>query len=302
MASQISRRTLLGAAVCLRAAHASPPPPPRLKVSIFSKHLNFLAGDDLAAAAGRIGFDGVDLTVRKGGHVEPERVRQDLPPLVATIRRHGLEVPMITTDIADAQTPHAEEILQTMQDLGIPDYRWLGFRYDPARPYPAQLDEIKRRIAPLAALNSRHRACAMYHTHPGRNLVGASIWDLYILLKDFDPKAVGVNYDVAHATVEGGLGGWIDSYRIATPYIRGLAVKDFAWGKDPKGEWQPLWAPLGQGMVRFPEFFAMVKGSGFSGPVQMHFEYSMPEAREEVYAAMKRDLGQLRGYLEKAGL
>ena len=58
----------------------------------------------------------------------------------------------------------------------------------------------------------------------------------------------------------------------------------------------------GRGMVRFPEFFAMVKRSGFNGPVQMHFEYPLSGAPEEVYGAMKRDLTQLRGYLEKAGL
>ena len=40
-----------------------------------------------------MGFDGVDITVRKGGHVEPGRVAQDLPPLVKLLRAHNLEVP-----------------------------------------------------------------------------------------------------------------------------------------------------------------------------------------------------------------
>ena len=29
--------------------------------------------------------------------------------------------------------------------------------------------------------------------------MGAAIWDLYLLLKDFDPDAVSVNYDIGHA-------------------------------------------------------------------------------------------------------
>src|SRR4030081_3407585 len=108
-----SRRALLstGAALCAsrlpaRAAEEKPAPG-KLKVAIFSKHLQFLQGDSLAAGAAEIGFDGIDLAVRKGGHIEPERVRQELPKLVATIRQHGLEVPMLTTDIVDAQTPFA---------------------------------------------------------------------------------------------------------------------------------------------------------------------------------------------------
>ncbi len=165
-----------------------------------------------------------------------------------------------------------------------------------------QLDQIKPRVAKLAALNSRYHVCAMYHTHSGRDMVGASIWDLYLLLKDLDPQAVGVNYDVGHATIEGGLGGWINSFRIVSPYLRGIAVKDFAWGKDAKGVWTPQWCPLGEGMVRLQEFFTMVAATPFDGPLQLHLEYRIPDQPEAVYAAMRRDLGQLRGLLAKAGL
>ncbi len=273
---------------------------PKLKIAIFSKHLQFLQGEDLARAAADIGFDGIDLAVRKGGHIEPERVRQELPDLAATIRRHGLDVPMLTTDIVDTETPHAETILKTMADIGIRNYRWGGFKYTADQTYAAQLERLKPRIAKLAALNSRYQACAMYHTHSGVGLVGASIWDLYVLLKDFNPNAVGVNYDIGHATVEGGLGGWINSFRICGAHVRGIAVKDFLWGQNAKGNWAEQWKPLGEGMVRFPQFFAMVAASDFSGPLQMHFEY--PLAREETFGAMKRDLAKLRAYLAQAGL
>ena len=161
---------------------------------------------------------------------------------------------------------------------------------------------MKPRIAKLAALNARYGATAMYHTHSGLNLVGAPIWDLYVLLKDFDPKAVGVNYDVGHATIEGGFGGWIDSFRILGPYLRGIAVKDFVWAKDAKGAWKEQWVPIGEGMVHFPEFFQMVKQAAFTGPLQIHFEYPLKGSHEETYAAMKRDLTALRGYMSKAGV
>jgi len=305
----LSRRALFAAAPLLMTrARANS----RLKIAIFSKHLQFLAGEELAQAAADIGFDGVDITVRKGGHVAAERVAQDLPPLVASLRKHGLEVPMITADIVDTATPFTEEILKTMAALEIRNYRWGGLTYQGAQPFAAQLEAMKPRIAKLAALNARYQVCAMYHTHSGTGVVGAPIWDLHILLKDFDPKAVGVNYDVGHATIEGGVGGWIDSFRITGPHLRGIAVKDFAWSKDAKGNWQAQWKPLGEGMVRFPQFFAMVADSGFSGPLQLHFEYPLGGAdggkskltlgRDEVFGAMKRDLGKLRGYLAQANL
>ena len=307
----VTRRELLSAAPLLFSG-AARGAPAKLKVAIFSKHLHFLRGEELARGAAELGFDGIDLTVRKGGHVEPERVGQELAPLVRQIRGRGLEVPMVTTDIVDAETPFAEDILRAMEGLGIRYYRWGNLKYAGSEPYAVQLERMKPRVAKLAALNARYRATAIYHTHSGLGLVGASIWDLYILLKDQDPAAVAVNYDVGHATVEGGFGGWINSFRITGQYLRGIAIKDFLWERDPRGEWQPAWKPLGDGMVRFPQFFAMVAQSGFAGPLQLHFEYPLGGAqdgkttltipREEVYAAMRRDLAKLRGWLAPAAL
>src|SRR5437764_9188471 len=252
------------------AAAAAAATPQKLKVAIFSKHLRFLDGEELAKGAAEIGLDGVDLALREGGHVEPARVSQDLPPLVKLLRAHGLEVPMITSGILDADTPNAENVLRTASELGIRYYRWGGFKYEAARPIPEQLAGLKPRVAKLADLNAKYKVGAMFHTHSGINLVGAPIWDLYILLRDFDPQLVGVNYDIGHATVEGGLGGWIDSFRVTGPYVRGVAIKDFRWEKDAKGNWKAQWTPLGQGMVKLRQFLGMLAQSGFNGPTQLH--------------------------------
>jgi L-ribulose-5-phosphate 3-epimerase len=203
MQQPISRRAVLATAATLLAqarAGDEKRAKSKLKVAIFSKHLQFLQGDDLAKAAAEMGFDGIDLTVRKGGHVEPERVREELPALVAIIRRHGLEVPMITTDIVDAETPYAEPTLKAMAELGIRNYRWGNLKYSADQPLAAQLEGMKARVAKLAALNTRYKACAMYHTHSGAGLVGASIWDLYLLLKDLDPSAELVAGSTAFAS------------------------------------------------------------------------------------------------------
>ncbi len=308
--STISRRALVaGGAALLAQAKADEQTANRTpKVAIFSKHLLFLHGEDLAKTAAELGFDGIDLAVRKGGHVQPERVRQDLPPLVELIRKNGLEVPMLTTDIVDIETPYAEDILRSMAELNIHYYRWGGLKYGGDQSYPTQLAAMKPRIAKLAGLNARYKANAMFHTHSGEGVVGASIWDLYILLKDFDPTLVAVNFDIGHATVEGGVGGWINSFNICGPYVRGIAVKDFLWAKNARGKWAPAWKPLGEGMVQLPRFFSMVAKTNFAGPMQLHFEYPLNGAdagkltgsQEEVFTAMKRDLALLRNYLKQA--
>jgi len=311
MANALTRRAALVTGLAL-ARVAAAPSNRNLKVAVFSKHLQFLKGAELASAAAEMGFDGIDITVRPGGHVDPARAAEELPPLVSLIRQNGLDVPMVTTDIVDAASPHARNVLKTLDTLGIRYYRWGGFKYDAGQPFSRQLEAFRRRSDGLAALNADYKLCAIYHTHSGVGLVGAPVWDIFQILNGLNRDAVAINYDVGHATVEGGLGGWIDSFRLAEPYIRGVAFKDFFWQKDARKGWEPAWVPLGQGMVRFPAFCSMLAQTSFEGPVQLHFEYplggaeaghrAITVARDQVFSAMRHDLHQLRAYLNAAGL
>jgi hypothetical protein len=86
-----------------------------------------------------MGFDGVDLTVRAKGHVLPERVVEDLPKAVGAVRKAGLEVNIISTDIADANDPSTEKILKTASSLGISTYRTGWFTYQKNLDIPANI-------------------------------------------------------------------------------------------------------------------------------------------------------------------
>src|ERR1700722_5210151 len=96
----ISRRALLLGAAASSTLHAlALNEDEKLKICVFSKHFQWTNVQEAASIARDIGFDGVDPTVRNGGHVLPERVQADLPKAVETVRKAGLEVPMITTEI-----------------------------------------------------------------------------------------------------------------------------------------------------------------------------------------------------------
>src|SRR5436190_20302252 len=84
----------------------------------FSKHLQDLNYDQLGKALHDAGFGGVDLTVRPGGHVLPERVADDLPRAYEAIRARGIEVPMISTGWVSASDPAARPTLKTAARLG----------------------------------------------------------------------------------------------------------------------------------------------------------------------------------------
>lgn len=308
---QTSAAAAMAGSLSVTGHAAVQPAVPPLKLSIFSKHLHFLDWEGLAATAKEIGFDGVDLTVRKDGHIEPERAEVDLPKAATAIRKAGLELTMVTTGIVDAQTPHAEIVMRALKAAGVKYYRWGGLKYDEARPLAPQLEELKQRAARLAELNRKYDLCAMYHTHSGSD-VGAPFWDLWFILKDLDPARVSVNLDIGHATIEGGLGAWVRHTQLLLPLAHGLALKDFKWGRNAKGAWQPQWCPVGEGMVNFKKFLQLVKAANFSGPVQVHFEYPLGGAdkgaktlsvdKAVVTTAMKKDVAQIRGWLTEAGL
>ena len=139
------------------------------------------------------------------------------------------------------------------------------------------------------------------------------MWDIYTLLRDFDTNAVSANFDIGHATVEGGYGGWMHSANLLLPYMRGVAFKDFRWKQDTKGKWIPGWCPVGEGMVNFKQFLPMLKQAGFKGPLQLHMEYeeagsaahgeftsSVP--KDKLLAMMRQDVTRFRALLTAAGL
>ena len=101
----------------------------RLPIVYFSKHLQFLDWEHMAETAAELGFDGLDVTVREGGHVGPQRVREDLPKVAKIVRQAGLDIPMITAGIVDTNSPHAEAIISAASEAGIPRYRWGWFSW-----------------------------------------------------------------------------------------------------------------------------------------------------------------------------
>src|SRR6185437_10333390 len=138
----MDRRELLGAGAGLagsmlaRPAFAQASAPQKLKIDAYSRHLQWLrSADDVAQACIEMAFDGLDITVRPyPGHVDPEKVKTDLPPFVKAIRSHGLIVDKITTNISDADSPNAEAILDAASSLGIKHYWWGTYRYDLTKP------------------------------------------------------------------------------------------------------------------------------------------------------------------------
>jgi L-ribulose-5-phosphate 3-epimerase len=256
-------------------------------IAVFSKHLQWLPFADVGPVIAESGFRAVDLTVRPGGHVLPERVEDDLPRAVETLRRSGLAVPMMTTAITDPHDPLTRRVLEAARKAGISHYRMGYWTYPPGTDPLQALREMKPRAAALAALNREIGIRGGYQNHVGTR-VGGSVWDLGVLLDGIEPVGLGVQYDIRHAVAEGGE-SWPVTLRMIAPHIDTVAVKDFHWAQRTDGRWEPRSVPLGDGMVDFATYLRQLLSRGPVPPVTMHFEYAPLEMRGGGGAARRRE-------------
>ncbi len=248
----------------------------KMTLHVFSKHLQFLDYEATARVAAEIGFDGVDLAVRPKGHVLPENVATDLPKAVAAIKKAGLQARTMTTAIMNPQDASATAVLQTAHDQGITHYRTNWLHYDQeAINLPQSMDGFQQQLKALAALNEKTGMIGGYQNHSGDHYVGAPVWDIALLLNDISSQYLGSQYDIRHATVEGGQ-AWPLGLDLIQPHINVVVIKDFRWER-VDGTWRVVNVPLGEGMVDFPRYFKLLKQYDIRCPISVHFEYEMPE-------------------------
>lgn len=276
-------------------------------IHIFTKCLQFLNYDEIAELLAKLGLDGADLSVRAGGQILPENVETDLPKAVNALRKVGLDSNMIVTSINNPEDPLASKVLKTMADLGIKYYRMGYLTYDTKKSIQKNLDGHKFTFERLEKLNREYGVTGNYQNHWGTR-VGGPVWDLYLLLKDLDPGFIGIQYDIHHAIVEGGI-SWPLGMKLLAPWIRTTDIKDFVWSRDEKNEWRVKDVPLGEGMVDFAKYFDLYKSLNIDAPVSIHYEYDLGGAelgktevsmsREEIYSRLNKDLSFLKNQFKK---
>ena len=271
------------------------------QICLFSKHLPGMDWNQLALAVKKLGFSGIDLTVRPGGHVLPERAAEDLPKAVDAIRDKGLSVPMITTGLTSVGDPTAKPTLLTAGKLSIPFFKPGYYKYSFA-DVRSELQKAMSDFRALSDLGKQNGVQCGFHNHEG--YIGAQFWDVAQTIDQLDPKWTGYYFDIRHAVAEGGVAGWKIALNLTAPRIKMIAVKDSYWEKSGKG-WRQINCPLGEGMVDWKSFFKTLRQANFHGPISLHLEYEIPGAtkaaqEENTLAAAKRDLEFLKAQLQEA--
>jgi sugar phosphate isomerase/epimerase len=261
---------------------------------LFSKHLPELGWADLGRAVKDAGFEGVDLTVRPGGHVLPARAADDLPRALDAIRSQGVTVPMITTDLTSGSAPHARPLLAAAVSGGVRFFKTGYWRYTGSGDVRVEAAAAGADLEGLAVLA---RDCGIelgFHNHQA--YIGAALWDIAPAMDRLDARWAGYYFDPRHAVAEGGGGAWKAAMHLVSPRLKMLAVKDCVWVKSPKG-WRIENCPLGQGLVDWTWVGTALREARFAGPISIHLEYELPEGTRHTLDAASRELAFARKHL-----
>jgi len=295
----------LGSATSLHAADASPYKKTQ-PILGFSKSFSDLSLADSAALVEEVGWDGVDIPIRKEStHIPIDRVADDLPAFIEMLRKRGKHHCMVTTDVISA-SPENEKFLRTLASCGIKKYR-LGFHRYQANDNPMKVArDMAARFQDIAALNQELGLWGGYQNHSGPQYFGGPIWDVMMAIEKTDANHLGLCFDIAHATVEGGQ-NWPIQYRLARPRLGVAYIKDYRW-READGVWHRDACAFGKGIVRKAYFESMRKSQTeeefcqnhdkipFEGEFCQHHEYPIGTGKERAMH-YKADLESLRVFL-----
>jgi sugar phosphate isomerase/epimerase len=244
---------------------------------LFTDNLADLSIPQACAAAKDAGFDGLDLTLRPGGHVLPENAELGLSAAKHAADDAGVTIPLVSTALSAADSPHADAIFAAAAHYGARHLKLGYWEYRPFGTLTSQIAEARAKLRRLAQLGRKYHVLPCVHCHSGRFLAAGGPM-LYLILQDFDPAEVGAYVDPMHMTIEGGRAGWELGLDLVAPWLALVGVKNFRWlpaERDRSGQQRFRWeyCPMADGQAPLPEFFAYLRQLKYDGIVSFHSEY-----------------------------
>jgi sugar phosphate isomerase/epimerase len=232
---------------------------------------------ELAPRLRALGFDGIELPVRPGFQVFPERVATDLPAAARLLADHGLRIFSI------AGTPD-EPTIAACAEAGVPIIR-IMVDLEP-REVLAQLEAAQRGWDALLPALDSHGVTIGIQNHSDNCVANAM--GLLRLVEKYDARHVAAVWDAAHNALEG------EQPEIALDLLWSHlcmvnlknAVRAPA-GVGERGEalWRTSWCAGKDGFASWPRVADELMRRNYRGVVCLTAEYDDTERVEELASA-----------------
>ncbi|MEZ6072223.1 MAG: TIM barrel protein [Pirellulales bacterium] len=285
---------------------------------LFTDNLSDISILEACRGARQAGFDGLDLTLRPGGHVLPKDAEMGLAEARRTADAEEMTIPMISTAIVDDDSPFAEDIFAAAAHYGVRRVKLGYWPYESFGTLRQQVDTTKAKLARVVKLAAKYHVLPCVHCHSGP-FVASGGQMLYLVLEDFGPDEVGAYVDPMHMTIEGGRSVWEMGLDLLAPWVALAGFKNFRWlpdERDETGQQRFRWeyVPLADGQAPLPEFVGRLSDVGYTGDdqaacdniVSLHSEYKGSASfrkltTPELLNQSADDLRYLKGLFERFG-
>ena len=276
-----------GRSFALESGSSSP------EIAVFTKSFQSWSIDEVCRKFAQLGLSGLDLTVRPGGHIQPNEIKAKLPEAAKFAADNGVKIVQITSAVTD-DGDYARDLFSTAGELGVDKIKLGYYRSGKAHETADRLKSTQASLKGLVKVAADSGVMPCVHIHSGTYIPSHGTL-AYLLLQDFDPSEMGVYVDMLHMSVEGGAGGWQQGLGLLKPWIKLCAVKNYIWeerGRDKHGQQKWKWetCPLADGISPIPDFVSVLKSFDYNGPYSLHSEYLPRLDVNECYQQTAADL------------
>lgn len=270
-----------------------------MRTVLFTKLFEDRPVEEVGARAAELGFDGIDLLVRRGFTVDPD-ADGGIAAAVRQLRAAGLDVPIVTTDITDATSLPADRILGACAEAGVPLVRLGYWKYTATAPYAEVLAGARRDLDELEGLARTHGVTLAIQIHGGT--IHASGALTAALLAGRDPSLIAAYPDPGNQAVQDGREDWRLTFDVLRPHLRCVGVKNGGWsqGEPTAGgqyRWSSRWLGIADGMVPWDDILAHLVLTGYDGLLSFHSHYTLPY--EQALDQTRTDVRHVRRLLAR---
>ncbi len=265
---------VLGCAGVLQAqnrlrAQTKPSKPKLPSLCVSSRALTGVGYAEMGDIVKQLGFDGVDITVMRGGLVEPQLAPVDEVRAFESLHGAGLEAPIITTALTTPYEPWCRTVLALAGRTGVGLATLFLNRANSSV-------QSKRDLYGLVSIGREFKIGVLLMAGSSEPEFDPS--RAQTLLAGMEPQWSGINLNSNIADVPG---------REILSMVRAVALSDAA-GREPR--------PLGKGSTDFAPLFSALANIGFVGPITVHRNYKTSDEP----GALSRDCEFARKQIQSA--
>ena len=272
-----------------------------MKLSVFSVSMPEYTPDVAVKKLSALGYDGIEwrclpVDPSKANEVpsfwgnnfctiDENTILDRIDDISAMVKESGLQMPSLGSYLCCNAFDRIEKVAKAAALLGIPAMRVSPYDYDGSVNYRDLFAKAVEDYTVCEKIAKEYGVKMVMEMHNGNLTPSASA--AYRLASHFDPKYIGVLYDIGNTVGEG-----YEQYQFAMEllgeYLAHVHVKNEKWVCKESAflktaSWDLEGAPLWAGCANFDKFIAALKNVGYDGWLSVE-DFTMTVSTDEKIA------------------